>query len=79
MTLKLFVWEDVLTDYTSGIMFALAENVEQAKEIIRRKYCPTFKCGYCGFGKDFCTLYNELEFEPSIYNESVGFCLWGGG
>lgn len=34
--LKLYVWEGVLTDYTDGVMFALAHNVEEAREVI----CP---------------------------------------
>jgi len=29
-TLKLFVCEEVLTDYTDGVMFALAESKEEA-------------------------------------------------
>jgi len=30
--LKLFVWKDVFTDYTSGIAFAIAKNKEEAIE-----------------------------------------------
>ena len=33
--MKLYVWHDVLTDYTSGVMFALAESPEHARETIR--------------------------------------------
>jgi hypothetical protein len=35
--LSLFVWENVLTDYTSGIMFAYAENIDEAKSAILNK------------------------------------------
>jgi hypothetical protein len=31
--LKLFVWEDVFADYTSGCAFAIAETKEQASEL----------------------------------------------
>jgi hypothetical protein len=31
---KLYVWEGVLTDYTDGIIFALAETAEQARESV---------------------------------------------
>jgi len=35
--MKLYVWEYVLTDYTDGIMFALANSVEEARELIRKE------------------------------------------
>ncbi len=40
--LKLFVWEDVLRDYTSGIVVALAENEEAAFKLVKEKcsYIP---------------------------------------
>ena len=37
MTLKLYVWEDVLCDYTSGIAFALAENKKMALALLARR------------------------------------------
>jgi hypothetical protein len=30
---KLFIWE--LSDYNSGVMFAMAESVEQARELLK--------------------------------------------
>lgn len=33
--MKLFVWENVLYDYGPGIMFAHAETLEQALELLR--------------------------------------------
>ena len=33
-TMYLWVWEDVLEDYTYGIMFAVAPTVEEARELI---------------------------------------------
>ena len=35
--LKLFVWENVLTDYTSGMICTLAENLEQAFDLLYEK------------------------------------------
>jgi len=32
--LKLFVWDDYARDYTSGLAVALAENAEQARQLI---------------------------------------------
>ena len=39
MELKLFVWDtdDVLRDYTSGMIFVLAENHSQALRLIEEK------------------------------------------
>ncbi len=62
--LKLFVWEEVLTDWSDGIMFALAENVEQAREEILKK----------GSVIDV-----DLAKEPDVYETPIGFAVWGGG
>jgi len=63
--LKLFVWEGVLEDYTPGIAFALAENVDSArKQIIK---------------KDDCVDMSDLMGEPSIITKPEGFTNWGGG
>ena len=35
--LKLFVWEDVLCDYSCGVMFALAPDVETARKMILKE------------------------------------------
>ena len=32
--LKLYVWEDVLSDESEGIMFAFAKNKEHARELL---------------------------------------------
>lgn len=62
--LKLYVWEDVLTDYTPGIMFALAENIDQARDLIR---------------KSGNILESDLAGKPNVYSSRIGFALWGGG
>jgi len=36
--LKLYVWEDVLRDYTEGMVCILAEDLEQAREVFLKKY-----------------------------------------
>ena len=37
-SLKLYVWEDVLKDWTSGLVCVLASSQEQARELINKKY-----------------------------------------
>jgi hypothetical protein len=65
-TLKLFVWKGVLCDYTSGVMFALAHDVEEARKVIQE--CnPNIH----NFG--------ELIEEPEVYEKPYGYALWGGG
>jgi len=64
-TLKLYVWEGVLTDYTDGIMFALASSVEEAREMISEAD------SLAGGGGD-------IQAEPKVYDSPVGFAVWGG-
>jgi hypothetical protein len=32
--MKLYVWENVLIDWSSGVIFALAENEDEAREVV---------------------------------------------
>lgn len=63
--LKLFVWEKVLVDYTDGIMFALAKDVDQARNIIRKRAREYY-------------IDDDLEKEPEVYTDPVGFFIFGG-
>ena len=70
--LKLFIWENVLTDYTSGIAFALAENPEEARKIIFAKFEKKEQ-----YLSD--TLKSDLSDEPEMIDTKDGFYIWGGG
>lgn len=65
--LKLFVWKDVQCDYTCGVMFALAETVEGAREAIEAS-------------KEEWEYTGELyEKEPEVISSPKGFIVHGGG
>ena len=63
--MKLFLWTEVLTDYSDGVMFALANSVDEARELIKKG---------CDYIPDY-----ELEKEPKIIDSPFGFSMWGGG
>jgi len=63
--LKLYVWEDVLCDYTCGVIFALAETLDEAKELVNEE---------SEYNLDW-----EMEKEPKIIENKFAFSLWGGG
>lgn len=65
LKLKLFVWTEVLTDYTNGIIFTLAKNVEEAREIIERDK------------EDWHNVSEIYEKEPEIVSSAKGFVLYG--
>lgn len=67
--LKLFVWEGVLTDYTSGVMLALAEDVDEARQLIYPGWTP----------ETSGTRAIDLRAEPKVHDGPVGFYVWGGG
>lgn len=74
--LKLYVWEDVLSDYTDGIMFALAESKEEAMAIIISKAENEI---YPKKRDDLLRMIKEdLENEPKVYADKVGFFVFGG-
>lgn len=66
--LKLYVWEGVLYDYNSGIMFALAESVEQARQVI-------LDSG----GNGLPTVEQDIKREPKVYDKPYGKFLFGSG
>ena len=65
--LKMFVWhgKGVLTDYTNGQICALAHNLEEALELIKKE------CDYC------MESFNVLNYE--IVTSPKAFVQWGGG
>ena len=62
--LRLYVWEGVLTDYTSGIAFALARSVEQARKLL--------------IAED-PSVAGELSAEPIVCRSPCAFTCAGGG
>lgn len=72
--LKLFVWEGVLTDYTDGIMFALAPDVEAARAAIIAKHLEAWS-----IKEPSRQVVNDLKAEPKVVTATEGFLEWGGG
>ncbi|MFC1453699.1 hypothetical protein ACFLQL_00805 [Verrucomicrobiota bacterium] len=63
--LKLYVWEDVCSDYTSGVMFALAPSVDKARSLLLKK-SSSIPAG-------------DLAQKPKCITTQKGFVVWGGG
>jgi len=63
--LKLYVWEDVLCDYTCGMMVALATDVDEARRLIQLK--------------TDCIPEDDLAREPLEVIDPTAFISWGGG
>lgn len=74
--LQLFVWEEVLVDYTEGIMFALASSVDEARALILDRYEPNWRKTNQGYPKGM--IQKELEKPYSVHTAPVGFILHGG-
>jgi len=66
--LKLYVWEDVLVDYTAGIMFAMAYDEEGARRAILRSG-----------GKGLYGVETDLRKKPKVYYKPKGYFVYGGG
>ena len=72
--LKLFVWENVLREYTTGIVFAYAKNVNHARDLVAQQQ------GYTTWNEVYKKgrLYRDVSQEPDVYETPVGFAVWGG-
>jgi len=75
--IKLYVWEKVLCDWTCGIAFALAVSLEEAKELVSDKYNEMFGC--TKEDGDYEIPYFVNDEDPKIYDDSVGYTVYGGG
>ena len=73
---KLFVWKDVLTDYASGIMCALAPDADAAREIIVETQTKKNNSDYAeSYQRE------ELAKEPEVIDVDTlyGWTVQGGG
>ncbi len=68
--MKLYVWEDVLRDYTPGMICALAESEEQALEMIKKADDAAYY---------EITEGDDAEIKPKIVEIPKAFTCWGGG
>ena len=64
--LKLYVWEGVLCDYTCGVIFALAHDVREARQLV-----------LAGGGNSVYT--SDMVAEPQVFDSPIGFSVLGGG
>ena len=81
---RLYVWEDVLADYTSGIMFAIASSVEEARILILKEYdedaANIAKRNPYDERLSTNSMWNDLfNQKPIVLNKKQGFYCWGGG
>ena len=67
--MKLFIWKEVLTDYTDGVVFAIAKNEKQAREIVLQNVNDWEKESVA----------SAMSGAPEVHAEPYGFALWGGG
>jgi hypothetical protein len=65
--LKLYVWEGVLRDYTSGIIVALAESSDDAREMVLKDF------------KGQPMVEEALGKVPECVTTKKYFLLYGGG
>ncbi|MHA1305324.1 MAG: hypothetical protein ACTSPI_16620 [Candidatus Heimdallarchaeaceae archaeon] len=63
--LKLYVWEDVLCDYTCGMICILAHDLEEAVELLNKKY-PSYYC-------------EEIGKPYKVITNPEAFAVYGGG
>jgi hypothetical protein len=82
---KMYVWEDVLTDYTSGVVVVMAKSVEEARKIAH-DYQDSDDLRDLSTVKSYsfdcdCAICVDLRKEPThIYeNQDAVVVCWGGG
>ena len=72
--LKLFVWKDVLCNYTCGMIVALAHDEQEAYQLVRK--ASEEQWGACRLA-DF-TVEQCQEHTPLIFTAPTACYVWGG-
>lgn len=81
--LKMFVWENVLEDYTPGLIVALAHNLEEAKQVVMEKAKKDSgeyweSTGYRTGNKD--TFESTMKYSSvQVVESPAAFFVYGGG
>ena len=78
MTLKMFVWEGVFADYTSGMACVLANDLQEAIACLKKKY-PDEARHIKDDGKIIEDYDSENGEYPKIIEKPEAFIVWGGG
>jgi hypothetical protein len=66
--LKMFVWDDVLRDWTPGLIAVLANDIEEARALVRDVYGNATE--------EYMT--EILNVEPDVYEEPTVVYVAGG-
>lgn len=82
--MKLWVWNDVLEDYTSGIAFALGDTPEAARRAVIEKFVEDECWGYAKGSEQYRRLRESVqqaaegEFAAEPVEMAAGYCYGGG-
>lgn len=59
----------MLTDYYSGVMFALANNVKEARQMLLKDM----------YGTSLEEMKKDLSSRPDVYQKPFSLAMYGGG
>jgi len=74
--LRLYVWHEFACDYTCGIAFAIAQNEEEAKDVILGRSTSRYTSQYTS--RYIRTQLDNIRPEVFELNSPVGFYVEGG-
>ena len=79
MVLKLYVWENVLEDYTEGMACAIAESEEKAWELLKEKdHTAWWILNGSPKDRNYKGIYKDA-LRPREITIPEAFVVWGGG
>jgi hypothetical protein len=66
--LKVYVWQDVLRDYSAGLVVIIAHNLDEAREVFMRDY-----------PNEQYVLDNFFGAPHTVHTDPAAFYVYGGG
>lgn len=71
--MKLYIWYGVLRGFSDGMVFAMAETVEQARQVVRERAMERGSSTMVGI------LAEATANDPEVVDGPFADWLWGGG
>jgi hypothetical protein len=75
--LKLYVWDDVLVNYSSGTILVMANSVSHARDLVAKEYYGVPYAEVRNLDYYNGQVLKDIQSEPEIITTPKAFLCWG--
>lgn len=75
--LNLYVWDEVLKQYSYGMILVFAESVEEARNLLMMEAWNMTYDEVSKLSENKGQIWNDIQAEPRIIDKPEAFICWG--